>query len=691
MDSKTVMEERRKRRLSSEGMRLFRKSLHNGNDDARDAFVKVFKTFAFSTNGHEIFDAFRKVMDVVDRERKNESYPVYAIKDHVGNHFPTTCKRVLEHITTRIEKMSYSEELRKKVRKGNKGRALICGAGPIGLRMACELSLMGCDVTLCEKRSAEAAFNRFNILHLWEYTAEDLYHWGIPRKEIAGDDMHIGTNTVQMTLLRAALLLGVDVRMSAEYVGLSRPGDTKRKSWSAKIREKDGTCRDVQFDTVVGCGGARDRLSLDRDVAGFGPRSKYRSGTNIGIVMMFHRKKPAEGPKEFNWSAHFNRKLFDSLKKNGFESENVVYYKDPHVHYIVFTPTVRALVKAGVIRSSARDADERLLYHGNVDHDKLMDFAMGAAKEFEMPVHNGLTAAPGIFDFSERTKGEEAARLLGGQNGEPGALAMVAGDALMEPFWPEGLGMNRGFLTVLDASWIVKRWTAGEVSLQDALQERDDLYYVMRDLAAKTRCQVLTKQIISGRGWSVDPATRYHSGVYPPSRQEIALRKAEARARKELNRNRKCQKREDPRKKDGFLVSKNVKKAMSKMNIRKRNRYLTFKINDDSTLELCKKGLREGTATALINHLPRRGCRFAVWCTSRPDDRVRGPKLLILWKPTMASLSERERYEKALPCAKSYFSGMKVLLVKRGDDLKAELEPSVDANDSEEDDWLSDM
>lgn len=27
----------------------------------------------------------------------------------------------------------------------------------------------------------------------------------------------------------------------------------------------------------------------------------------------------------------------------------------------------------------------------------------------------------------------------------------VVGDAVLEPFWPEGLGINRGFHTVLDA------------------------------------------------------------------------------------------------------------------------------------------------------------------------------------------------------------------------------------------------
>jgi hypothetical protein len=36
-------------------------------------------------------------------------------------------------------------------------------------------------------------------------------------------------------------------------------------------------------------------------------------------------------------------------------------------------------------------------------------------------------------------------------------LVSLVGDSLMEPFWPEGLGISRGFLSALDAAWLAGR------------------------------------------------------------------------------------------------------------------------------------------------------------------------------------------------------------------------------------------
>ena len=196
------------------------------------------------------------------------------------------------------------------------------------------------------------------------------------------------------------------------------------------------------------------------------------------------------------------------------------------------------------------DENERLLYSGNVNKEKLMDFSMQAAKVFELPWKNGLTAAPGIFD--SRTKGHEGGVLLQKSGSE--ALAFIAGDALMEPFWP-GFGMNRG-LTALDTAWVLQKYVRGKCSAKEAIEEREDLYYVMRDLAAKTRSQVLTKMIIHGEGWTIDPSTRYNRSVYPPSRETILARKAEAKARTELRmKRRKQSKEEDPRERRNRRVS----------------------------------------------------------------------------------------------------------------------------------------
>lgn len=50
-------------------------------------------------------------------------------------------------------------------------QCLVLGAGPCGLRTAIELSLLGAQVVVLEKRES---FSRNNVLHLWPYTIYDL-------------------------------------------------------------------------------------------------------------------------------------------------------------------------------------------------------------------------------------------------------------------------------------------------------------------------------------------------------------------------------------------------------------------------------------------------------------------------------------------------------------------------------------
>ena len=68
---------------------------------------------------------------------------------------------------------------------------LIIGSGPCGLRMAIECLLLGCDVTVIEKRET---FSRNNVLHLWPFTIEDLKRLGAKKfygKFCAGSLDHI--------------------------------------------------------------------------------------------------------------------------------------------------------------------------------------------------------------------------------------------------------------------------------------------------------------------------------------------------------------------------------------------------------------------------------------------------------------------------------------------------------------------
>lgn len=80
------------------------------------------------------------------------------------------------------------------------------------------------------------------------------------------------------------------------------------------------------------------------------------------------------------------------------------------------------------------------------------------------------------------------------------------GDSLLEPFWPQGLGSNRGFHSALDAAWSMYEMQC-EGAVEQALIERAFTYDVMLHTAFhKTSVQ-------AGGGWTADSLTRYHPTV----------------------------------------------------------------------------------------------------------------------------------------------------------------------------------
>ena len=85
-----------------------------------------------------------------------------------------------------------------------------------------------------------------------------------------------------------------------------------------------------------------------------------------------------------------------------------------------------------------------------------------------------------------------------------GASARVpvfpVGDALMEPFWPQGLGSNRGFHSALDAAWAIHLLrTEG---LEAALLDRSFTFDVLQGSFGQSTVR-------GGAGWSADAMSRY--------------------------------------------------------------------------------------------------------------------------------------------------------------------------------------
>lgn len=113
---------------------------------------------------------------------------------------------------------------------------LVCGAGPVGLRTACELALLGFRVTVIEKRPN---FSRANILTFWDETMNDMLALGaksyFPSLQPTGTQKILGTRQIQVCLLKTLLLFGGTVKYGTEICGLRPPGSGASK-WNATCR-----------------------------------------------------------------------------------------------------------------------------------------------------------------------------------------------------------------------------------------------------------------------------------------------------------------------------------------------------------------------------------------------------------------------------------------------------------------------
>ena len=130
-----------------------------------------------------------------------------------------------------------------------------------------------------------------------------------------------------------------------------------------------------------------------------------------------------------------------------------------------------------------------------------------------------------IFDFSERHMMRRAAEVVshvdGAQLPRP-LLVLPVGDALQEPFWPEGLGINRGFLHALDCADLAKgladlaraRRGRGRVDVASAaalISRREALFNVTKQVGGGNRKTELKPEVNKRRevAYRIDPATRY--------------------------------------------------------------------------------------------------------------------------------------------------------------------------------------
>uniref|UniRef100_W5N104 Molecule interacting with CasL protein 1 n=1 Tax=Lepisosteus oculatus TaxID=7918 RepID=W5N104_LEPOC len=386
-----------------------------------------------------------------------------------------------------------------------KNRCLVLGAGPCGLRTAIELAFLGAKVVLIEKRDT---FSRNNVLHLWPYTIHDLR--GLAAKKFYGKFCsgtldHISIRQLQLILLKVALILGVEVHTCVDYKGLIEPhliDSQGATGWRADVLPASHPVRQFHFDVFISAGGGRFVPK------GF-KRKEMRGKLAIGITANFvnhHTAEEAQVSEISGVARIYNQKFFQSLhNETGIDLENIVYYKDD-THYFVMTAKKKSLLSKGVIKQDHSDA-EKLLSPQNVNAEALRHYAYEAAHfstnrqlpGLEFALNHARQPDVAMFDFTCMFRAEAASLVR--ERGGSRLLICLVGDCLVEPFWPLGTGIARGFLAAFDAAWMVKRWGKGTPPLE-VLAERESLY----QLLSQTTPENTSKNYSA---YSIDPTTRY--------------------------------------------------------------------------------------------------------------------------------------------------------------------------------------
>ena len=385
---------------------------------------------------------------------------------------------------------------------------LVVGGGPVGLRLAIELKLGGHQVTVFEKRREvrgaggelqQLGFtNRINRPHVFNFLRNDLDRLNgrdfMSSKMCypvftQADTSSIGIDELQLLLLKNALLLGVDFQlgMSYEDAHIVLDAKTQKPRWQVKFTCDNlaaeqqgitpGSHRVAMFDVLMGCDGARSRVRESQKRI-FGDVDKRNFKKMIGVVANI-QKVSRQRLKELGFpSGQEPTDMKRAHLANGAGNmAGLNYYKASYHNYVIFTPSKEDLQRAGFGGSIYSFSDGREKANPNTPEEKLRlkQWVLARCKEAGIPVdeslgNGGFVEEPNdvmAFDFSEIWKCQKNfafnlppvgydTETLGPWSGTSLVPPIgLVGDAVTEPFWIAGVGLQRGWNGVMDACYLI--------------------------------------------------------------------------------------------------------------------------------------------------------------------------------------------------------------------------------------------
>jgi len=381
-------------------------------------------------------------------------------------------------------------------------KMVVVGAGPIGLRTAIEAQLLGAKVTVIEKRTG---FSRNNVLHLWPWVIEDLKSLGAKSfypRFCTGTMNHISIRRLQCILLKTALCFGVEVYGGVDFKNIVEP-EFETDPWRISVKPDNHPVMKCGVDVLIGAEGKHVTLPGFR-------RKEFRGKLAIAITANFKNKRTtAEAIVDeisgvaFVYKQDFFNNLYEEF---GIALENIVYYKDD-THYFVMTTKKHSLLDRKVLKKDLNDP-MALLNPKNVNKDKLLEYIRDACDyctDYQLPhlefaVNHHGEPDVALFDFTSMFASGSASHVVEKNNRQ--LLLGLVGDGLLEPFWPTGTGIARGFLGAFDAVWMVRQWASGDMSPIEIMEERET---ILKLLPATTQ-ENITKDF---KNMSIVPKTRY--------------------------------------------------------------------------------------------------------------------------------------------------------------------------------------
>jgi flavin-dependent dehydrogenase len=398
-------------------------------------------------------------------------------------------------------------------------RVLVVGGGPVGMRMSIEMAMAGHFVSQFEKRrevrdadgelTALGFTNRINRPHMWPFVRNDLGR--LNGKDFMSreacypvftepETSSVGIDELQLLLLKNALLVGVDFRLGVGYDDAKVATDPKshRPFWKVEVTADALAAKtygmpegkqELHFDCLIGCDGPRSAVRSTQEKH-FGSIEKRKFMDCVGIVANV-RKVPRKRLKDLGFAygqepSDMNRskmKFKDFFEKINTEAnadlESLIYYKASFHNYVILTPKRQNLIDNGlsgrVYHFAAARGQQEKDGSKNTEKQKLKEYSRKVIVAAGIPVdpdapNEGFVDPPNdcmAFDFAECWNTSKSltfnlppadydTALHGAWMGKRVIpLVALAGDSLLEPFWPMGLGLKRGWQAIMDTCYAV--------------------------------------------------------------------------------------------------------------------------------------------------------------------------------------------------------------------------------------------